>query len=79
MIQEEKREAAKQQMIAAAFIGWQQRADGKTSFQKYLYEYGLAEPEAPLTAKQKAALTKQALDNVDKALRAFKRKKRRKK
>jgi hypothetical protein len=54
MIDLEKRDSAKNQLIAAAFMAWQTGAgEQNMGFTKYLERFGLVEPEAPLTTEKK--------------------------
>ena len=64
MIDEEKKEISKNQLIAAAFVGWQSGgSEVKMSFQKYLEYFGLAEPEK-LSDSQKGKIAARSLSKA---------------
>lgn len=72
MIEEEKAEAIKNQMIAASFTAWQLEAGGKMGFAEYLRQLGLSDSEPKLTEDQKEILTSRGLDVADRINAAVK-------
>jgi len=77
IIDELRAEDAKNQMTAAALVGWQSGAGGKKTFGDYLKSLGLTDKGPKLTPEQKKRISKQAITKAE-AIRRKDRKRRKK-
>jgi len=75
IIEELRAEDAKNQLVSAAFVGWQSGAGGKKSFGEYLKSMGLSEKAAELTDEQKKAIADTALRRAKQIVKNDKRRK----
>jgi len=67
MIEKERVEKTKDQMIAASFTAWQMMHSKKT-FAEHLRMLGLLEKEKPVTKEEKRARVESALDKARRIL-----------
>lgn len=66
MIEEEEAENFKNLMIAASLTSFQLGAGKGKSFKSFIKQYGLSEPEEPITEERKKILIEKALENANK-------------
>jgi hypothetical protein len=78
-IDELRAEDARNQLTAAAFVGWQAGAGAKKSFGEYLKSVGLSEKAIPLTEEQKKAIAQAAKNKAEKIVKKDRKRKRKKK
>lgn len=66
MIEEEEAENFKNLMIAASLTSYQLGAGKGKSFKEFIKQFGLTEPEEPVSLERKKQLIEKALENANK-------------